>query len=370
MYTLTQLFASGFVLSFLILAQMGTPPQTPSAQSGAAPDAAAHPGTEHPIRIDVVVTDRSGNAVPDLEEKDFTLLDDKQPRKILSFQATNGISRTANPGLQVIFVIDAVNTGAQALRYGCAQLSKFLRQDDGRLSIPTSLVIVTEESTRIQPSPTRDGKALADSLDSNQPGLRALGRSTGVYGAEERRVLSLRALDEMAHYEAKQPGWKMVIWLSPGWAMVSGPNIILTARSEQRLFRDIVTMSQELREARITLYSIDPLGMSDAGGFQVFYYESFLKGVPSYLKAQNGNLALQVLAAQSGGRILNSGNDLIKEITSFLKDTRAFYTLSFELPPADHPDEYHDLQVNIDKPGLKARTRTGYYAEPYASRGK
>ncbi len=46
--------------------------------------------------------------------------------------------------------------------YGRAQLSKFLGQDDGRLSLPTSLVIFTEQSTQIQPSPTRDGTALAD----------------------------------------------------------------------------------------------------------------------------------------------------------------------------------------------------------------
>jgi VWFA-related protein len=92
--------------------------------------------------------------------------------------------------------------------------------------------------------------------------------------------------------------------------------------------------------------------------------------VTSYQKAQNGNLALQVFAAQSGGRVLNSGNDLVKEITSCLEDTKAFYTLSFESPPADRPHEYHQLDVRVDKPGLKARTRTGYYAEPYGKGGR
>ncbi|HEX4785932.1 MAG TPA: VWA domain-containing protein, partial [Candidatus Sulfotelmatobacter sp.] len=313
----TCLFASVLVLSSPLWAQAGAPPAD-SAQGPPATAAATASGADHLIWLDVVVTDKAGNAVNNLAQHDFTLLDDKQPRKILSFQATDGTSRATDPPLQLIFVLDAVNTGAQTIMYARTQLTKFLRQNDGKLAIPAALVILTDQSTQIQPTPTRDGKALADSLDSNQTGLRVLGRSTGVYGAEERRTLSLRALDGLARYEAAQPGRKFVVWLSPGWAILSGPNLMITDRSEQWVFGNIVNLSQELREARITLYSLDPLGMSDAGGFRTFYYESFLKGVTSYQKAQNGNLALQVFAAQSGGRVLNSGNDLVKEITSCL----------------------------------------------------
>ena len=38
-----------------------------------------------------------------------------------------------------------------------------------------------------------------------------------------------------------------------------------------------------------------------------------------------------------------------------------FYSVSFDPPPADGPNEYHKLEVRIDKPGLSARTNTGYY---------
>ena len=82
-------------------------------------------------------------------------------------------------------------------------------------------------------------------------------------------------------------------------------------------------------------------------------------------KVTYGNLALQVLATQSGGRVLNSNNNISSEIADCVRDYKAFYTISFEAPPADHPDEYHTLEVKVDKPGLTARTRTGYYAQPY-----
>ncbi len=94
-----------------------------------------------------------------------------------------------------------------------------------------------------------------------------------------------------------------------------------------------------------------------------FSYESFLKGVSSADKVQNGNLGLQVLAVQSGGRVLTSSNDITKSLATCLAEAKVFYTLSFDSPPADHPDEYHSLQIKIAKAGLIARTRTGYYAQ-------
>ncbi len=99
------------------------------------------------------------------------------------------------------------------------------------------------------------------------------------------------------------------------------------------------------------------------GSFRTFFYGAFLKGVGSANDVHSGNIGLQVVAAQSGGRVLNSSNDIAKSIAGCLADAKAFYTLSFDAPAADHPDEYHSLQVKIGKPGFTARTRTGYYAQ-------
>jgi hypothetical protein len=47
-----------------------------------------------------------------------------------------------------------------------------------------------------------------------------------------------------------------------------------------------------------------------------------------------------------------------------MADTTAYYELSFNAPPPDRRNQYHTLQIKINQPGLTARTRTGYYAEP------
>jgi hypothetical protein len=62
--------------------------------------------------------------------------------------------------------------------------------------------------------------------------------------------------------------------------------------------------------------------------------------------------------------VLPPTNDLAGSVKECLQDAEAFYRLSFEAPPADGPNQYHELKVHLDKPGLTARTSTGYYDQP------
>jgi len=122
-----------------------------------------------------------------------------------------------------------------------------------------------------------------------------------------------------------------------------------------------VATSDELRQAHVTFYSVDPLGQSDLSRNR--YYEVFLKGVTSPSKTLPANLGLQVLAVQTGGRVITTTNDLASAVAECAADANAYYVLSFEAALADSTNEFHALEVTIDKPGVKARTRTGYYAQ-------
>ncbi len=351
----------GLCLPFSLpgFAQQNTQP-TPSTEASAA----ATPVNNRRISLDVVVTDKSGKVIPGLQQEDFKLVDNKQPQPILSFQAVAGTAQTAAPPQQqVILLVDAANTGYQSVLFERQQLQKLLQQNGGRLPLPMSLVFLTDTSTEIQPVTTNNGNALLQTLDANQTGLRSITRSQGFYGGEERVQLSIAALQKLASYEETQPGRKLLIWLSPGWPLLSGPGVELSNKARQWIFKVIVSLSAALRESRVTVYSIDPLGLADAGTGRTDYYKTFLKGVASVNRVEGGNLALGVIAIQTGGQVLNSSNDLVGLISTCLEDTKAFYTISFDSPPADGPDEYHSLQIKLDKPGLSARTRTGYYAQ-------
>lgn len=312
------------------------------------------------ITLDVAVTDKAGRAITGLQQQEFTLLDNKTPQKILSFQAMEGRDAPA----EVVVVIDEVNASFRAVSNERQQLEKFLGREGGELSSPVSLIFFTDAGAKIGTTPTRDGKVLITELHEEKAPLREINRSQGFYGAGDRFQLSLRTIGQLAEYEATKPGRKLVVWVSPGWPLLSGPQVQLTSKEQDQLFNSVVTISGALRRANITLDSIDPLGTADAGGFRTFYWEQFVKGVKSPNQVSIGNLGLQVLAAQSGGRVLNSNNDITDQLGECISDANAYYVLTFEGLPGDGPNDYHSIEVKVDRPGAVVRTRAGYYAQP------
>jgi VWFA-related protein len=154
-----------------------------------------------------------------------------------------------------------------------------------------------------------------------------------------------------------------MLWVSPGWPLLSGPNVQMSANEQQQLFTDIVSLSTELRQAGVTLYSVDPRGAA-AIGFSTFYWEDFVKGVSKANRTLPGDLALQVLATQSGGIAFHSSNDITALLRQCVADTATYYEISFFPALGDQPREYHHLEVHVAKPGVTARTRQGYYSRP------
>jgi len=78
----------------------------------------------------------------------------------------------------------------------------------------------------------------------------------------------------------------------------------------------------------------------------------------------SGALSVPVFAVHSGGRVFQSSGDLITLLNGCVAEAKAYYTLGFDPPAADHVDEYHELAAKVDKAGITAHTNTGYYAQP------
>jgi VWFA-related protein len=328
--------------STAILAQ-----QTPADPAAPAPER---------IYLDVVVTPKSGPPVAGLQQQDFTLLDNNVAQPIATFSAVGG----PKAPLKIILVVDAVNASYETVGFERDQINKFLLANGGELPYPTTLALVTDTGTQVQQGTSTSGKELSDSLAKNTIALRTIRRSAGFYGAEDRFQLSLKALTGLIAREQTEPGRKIILWVSPGWPLFSGPRVELDSRQQQQIFGEVTALSAALRQARITLYSIDPLGSTESL-MRTHFYMEFLKGVTKPSKVDPGDLALQVLATQSGGLVLNANNDITGLLHQAVDDAKAFYEISFDSRPGDHPAEYHQLQIQLDKPGLIARTRTGYY---------
>ncbi len=326
-----------------------------SAQQN-TPPAEQPPGR---IFLDVVVTEKSGPPLAGLQEDDFTLIDNKDPQAIASFKAVS--ARETNQS--VILVMDAVNTGIRELIFARTEVGKFLRADEGHLAYPTGIATLTDKGIQIEESFTTDGNALGAALDRNAVGLRGadLARSGAANGEAERVGLSVQALDRIVRSAARLPGRKLMIWLSPGWPIIAGAQ--LDSKQQRQIFNQLVLISTDLLKAHVTLYSVNPLGTSDTP-FGDSYYKQFLKGVSKPNQVQFGNLALQVLAVQTGGLALPPSNDIARMVRECVNASAPYYEISFDAPPSKGAGEYHRLEIKLAKAGLIARTLQGYYAQP------
>jgi VWFA-related protein len=335
---------------------------SPSAKISNQPAPAALSSLPRQTTLDVVVTDKAEKPIPGLQQSDFTILDNKQPQNILSFQAVQ--EAAGNPPIKAILLVDTANASFSALSSERTLLENFFAQNGGHLPMPFQIVFFSDAGINTQQGASPDGKAELAFLNQNDTALRVVTQAQGVPGAFDRISRSLRALRTVAVDNLNTPGRKLLLWISPGWPIPPQPAVDLGSKEKQQVFDTIVSISGLLQVARITLYSVDPLGTADAGGLEANRYKDFMNQIKAAGQSEVGNLALGVIATQSGGRVLYGSNDLGGEITSCLQDANAFYTLTFATSRADHPSEYHHLEIKVDKPGLIARTRVMYYNQP------
>ncbi|HEY3990367.1 MAG TPA: VWA domain-containing protein [Acidobacteriaceae bacterium] len=328
------------------------------------PPPAAGSSPEGKIKLDVVVTDDAGKAVAGLERKSFTLIDNKKPRPILSFQAVDGSlgAGGGEPPVEVILLVDVTNTPLEVVGYERNQIENFLRRNGGKLVQPMSLMIFNDHGVEGRIHPTMDGNLLADDLNKAESTIHSVPLTTQT--DSDRLTLSLNALQRIIQVEGKKAGRALLIWIGEGWPMLESSRYQFTWRDYQVQFDKLVTTSNELREARITLYSIYPTDPGTTDDSRIQHYRGFLKGVRSMNQARPGDLALPVFAIHSGGRALDTPGDLGDQIAGCVAEAKSYYTLSFDSAAAKHVDEYHELKLEVDKPQFKARTSAGYYAEP------
>ncbi len=336
------------LIAFLVLAGRAQEPgQGPEADHG-------------PMKLNVVVTpgDR-GKPIVGLSQDSFAVLDNGARQPIRSFRALTA----ASDPVKILLVIDAVNTDYMRIAYEREQVDKFLRANDGRLTQPTALAILTDTGTQIEPGFSTNGNGISELLDKQVIGLRELRRSAGFYGAEERLQLSLKTMSELLGRAATEPGRKFIVFITPGWPLLSGPNVQFSVKQQQSLFQEVVSTSNAIRRADATLYAVDPLGAGEGPG-RTFYYEQFLKGVAKPSQALPGDLGAQVLAVQSGGLFLGSNNDLSALLQRAYDDASAAYEITYQPPPAEAANTYHQIEIRMAEPHMRARTLQGYYSQP------
>jgi VWFA-related protein len=322
-------------------------------------NAASSPASQKGIHFGVIVTERSGADVAGLEEKDFSVTDGKTAKPITSFKA---MSLDHDP-VHVVIVIDEINTRFTTNSYVRQEMEKYLRAT-GHLVAPTSIATLAYSALQYHPNYTQDGAALADWLETASAGLRQGSSTTSSEGGvqEDNVQKSVIGLDNLARQLSSIPGRKVVLWLSPGWPLMNTPGMQIDEKPQQSVFTSVVALTTGLRLINTIIYNIYPVSPTESS-IQTTNYQDYLKGVPRSTQANFGNLALQVFSAHSGGLVLDASNNISAMVAKCLADTKYWYEITVDPTAADKPNEYHHLQVKVDKPGVVVRAIDGYYAQ-------
>jgi VWFA-related protein len=356
------------IFALLFAATQPSPSQSTPAQTPASPTDDNGTLTFHSnvplVVLDVVVTDAHGAPVTNLTRSEFHVEENKDPQTILNFEQAG--ARVPSPAVNIdstakldqvapqapvqIIVLDEFNTRFEDMAFARYSLKKFLQKQPGKLSTPTMLIAVDLQHFTV----------LHDYTQNKDDIMNALNHHFSAYpwqvhqGAwiAERYATAFITLRRVAQAVMGHPGHKNMIWIGRGFPHFNLANApIDTSNRLNNAVQDCVNV---LRDARVTLYTIDPAGVvNDPGKYGQDAQDNDPLG---------GNYQFAELARATGGTAIYGRNDVDAEINTAIQDGSSFYTLTYRPTNSSvDPSKFRKITVTLDRPGLKVLTRQGYF---------
>jgi hypothetical protein len=145
-----------------------------------------------------------------------------------------------------------------------------------------------------------------------------------------------------------------MIWIGRGFPPIHLANVPIDGQT--RLNNNVQRCVNMLRDARVTLYTVDPAGL--------MANPSEYGSAAALNDPFGGNYQFSALARATGGKALYGHNDVDAEIGTEVRDGSDFYTLTYR--PTNNsvaPQKFRKIEVTVNRPGLTATTREGYYLQ-------
>jgi len=386
---------------FLFCALLPAQDQQPSA-SRDTPKAKVFRVNVNLVQVDAVVTDKNDRPVTDLTADDFIILQDGKSQKITNFS----LVRMKGPDIhRPIAKKQAVKTRKDtpppplSIRIKPDQVRRVIAivVDDLGLSFPNTTKIREAVKKWINEE-MRPGDLVAVIMTGR--GLGSLEQFTGdkklLYAAADRirwnvggrvgsdsytSVSELTALSPQQEEERSRglimgslgairyvikgleniPGRKSLIFFSENMALhfdlteagVFGMNLSESARDSMR------RLIEEANRAAVVIHTIDPRGSSWGAYMDV-----------SSVDIAASREGLFYMAEQTGGLSIYYRNHIDGVLRDIARDGDIYYLIGYQ-PDAGTIEEirtgktkYHNIQVRVKPPGLRVRSRSGFFTIP------
>ena len=379
-------------------ASNGHQTQPPPAQAEDRQSTFTFRQTVRRVIVDVSVRDASGKPVRGLTVNDFSISEDHQPERILSFDVYNfdspSISRGPNApplppnvylniptvpehGPLYVMLLDLVNTELEDQMTARQQILKFIssKPDGTRFA-----VFVSSDGLYLSQGFTADKDVLYAALDPKHPRLHVprvflLGRN---YGKND-PYTAIDVLTFIGKYLDGIPGRKNLIWVSGAFPAAVFPQSGTPVDVEERTRAEMNALAQ----AQVAVFPVNVRGVvvecegcltggrpnggvggeavgPSPGGAGAAAAGSSAGGVASSTATAQGvslegggsvpndYLAENAIASFTGGRAAFSDNDLSDALEQVTEAGANYYTLTYAPPPFD--DKCHNITVQVDKP--------------------
>jgi VWFA-related protein len=321
------------------------------------------------VLLDVVVRDAKGKLVTGLSRDDFSIEESGISQKINSFEATVPLSNTGSrisridtteeldrsePEAPVtIVVLDELTTRFEDEYFARYSLQKYLGTQGEVLNQPVMLIARSIDRTMVLCDYTTSKKKVLEALNRHLAGNDW--RNQNPNFSREQVGAAFASLIEVAKATQGHPGHKNVVWIGRGFTALQWGNL---PQDQIDAVQGMVAKCVELlREARVTLYAIDPAGVTvDDGRIDQ-------NGVVTIDDPFNGAVNFDSMVRATGGQSMHGRNDVDRLVGDAVASGETFYTLSYRPSWLDGDDsgKFRPIKVIVRGGGLTATSRLGYY---------
>lgn len=137
---------------------------------------------------------------------------------------------------------------------------------------------------------------------------------------------------------------KTVLYVSNGKAMKLFPGIS-DRGCVVRVQVDVEAAVRAAQRGNVNIYGLDPSGLTIKGGGYAGFRNQFLEDISSH----------------TGGWTVRDTNEPSSRVSEILDATSSYYLIGYELPNKLAPNRFHRLSVEVDRPGVEARSRVSRY---------
>jgi VWFA-related protein len=367
------------------------------------------------VLVDVVVTDKRGQSVPDLSQQDFHVSEDSDPQIVTSFEEHKGAApnevklppmppnfftnfpTTRNADSANVLLLDLLNTQPQNQSFVWHQVIKYL----GEVPSGTRLAVFALGShLRIVCGFTTDFSGLSAVLEDKKLGvspevsrnlqtdanqysdaeiLRQMRRSQAaptaidavesfqrdesVERANARIEVTLQALQQIARYLSGIPIRKNLIWFSDNFPVSFFPD---TRGRPPKNQEHVQKTSDMLTAAQIAIYPVSALGVLADPAFDASKLGGSRRELEARLSAQ---IAMETIAEETGGRAFYSTNALSDAVRDAVGNGSHYYTLAYSPANVKNDGKFRRIQVSLADSNYKLYYRRGYFADQPAYEG-